>query len=75
MFFSMTLLALVVVLVLVFLAFQIFVPMWNGTPLFPVFSRRIRAAEEKVVQARGDIEAKTIENYAENITTEKPKQE
>jgi predicted Holliday junction resolvase-like endonuclease len=56
MFFFDVLEILLVVLVFVVILFQVILPIWQGTVLFPSFRTRARDLERQLRQARLDIE-------------------
>lgn len=47
---------LVVSLVFVVFLFQVIMPMWNGTQLFPSFRSKTRELERQLRQARSELE-------------------
>lgn len=47
---------LIVLLVFVFFLFQVIIPIWNETLLFPSFRSKARQLESQLRQARSDLE-------------------
>lgn len=46
----------VVLLIFIFALFQVIIPIWNGTVLFPSFRSKSRQLESQLRQARSDLE-------------------
>ena len=46
----------VVLLIFVFFLFQVIIPIWNGTLLFPSFRSKTRQLDGQLRQARSDLE-------------------
>jgi hypothetical protein len=59
--------AVIVAIALVTIITQVVLPLRWGTPFFPAFRRRIKTAEERVVEARGELEAGAIDAYADKL--------
>ena len=58
---------LVVSLVFVFFLFQVIMPMWNGTVLFPSFRFRARRIERQLRQARSALELSQEEKKLQEL--------
>ena len=59
--------AILIFLVFTFFVFQIIVPMWNGTVLFPNFRFKARKLERQLRQARLDVELAQDQNTLRKI--------
>lgn len=58
---------LVVVLVFAFFLFQVFIPIWNGTLMFPSFRSKARELERQLRQARSDKELSQEEKKLQEL--------
>ena len=57
-------LGIIVVLLLIF-ATQVFIPMWRGTKVFPIFRSRERQLESKLTELREEAHAAELEHVVE----------
>lgn len=60
-----------VLLVFTFFLFQIIIPIWKGTLLFPICRIRARNVDKQLRQAKSDLELSKEEELLENM---KPKE-
>lgn len=58
---------LVVVLVFVFFLFQVIIPMWNGTVMFPSFRSKTRELERQLREARSALELSQEEKKLQDL--------
>jgi len=61
---------IVVVAVLGSIVVQVAVPLWNGTPLFPMLSLKKARVEAKLAEARQDVEVAEAESLLESLRAE-----
>lgn len=57
----------VLVLVAAILITQIIVPIWKGTPLFPIFRKSRKQVEAELRTARGSLEEATIRRETSEV--------
>jgi len=56
---------LVIAVVLLIFATQVFIPMWRGTKVFPIFRSRQRQLESKLTEIREEAHAAELEHVVE----------
>lgn len=49
---------------------QVAVPLWNGTPLFPAFRKKVTRVEAKLAEAREGVEIAQAESLLESLKEE-----
>ena len=56
---------LVIAVVLLIFATQVFMPMWRGTKVFPIFRSKQRQLESQLTELREDAQAAELEHVVE----------
>jgi hypothetical protein len=55
----------VIAVILLIFVTQVFIPMWRGTKVFPIFRSRQRALESKLTELREEAHAAELEHVVE----------